>query len=171
MNDPILVTYATRAGSTQGVAEAIARDLAANGAAVEVLPMAEVQDLARYRAVVAGSPIQAKQWLPEAVDFVRQHQAELAAKPFAAFLVCMTLAMRNGEQYRPFVAEALAPVRAMAHPMSEGLFAGVLDLAKIPAWGDRLKFRLSVWMGVWPEGDNRDWGAISAWARELAPRL
>jgi ubiquinone/menaquinone biosynthesis C-methylase UbiE len=90
-------------------------------------PMQEVKDLAPYRAVVAGSAIQDKRWLPEAMQFVQVHRAELARKPFAAFLVCMTLAMRNGESYRPFVAEFLAPVRALVKPVSEGLFAGALD--------------------------------------------
>jgi menaquinone-dependent protoporphyrinogen oxidase len=133
--------------------------------------MQEANDLSPYRAVVAGSAIQNKQWLPEAMQFIRVHQAELSRKPFAAFLVCMTLAMRNGENYRPFVAEFLAPVRALVRPLSEGLFAGVLDIGKIPSWSDRLKFRLSVLFGVWTEGDHRDWNAIRAWAEDLRRKL
>jgi len=121
--------------------------------------------------VVAGSAIQGKQWLPEAMQFVQAHQAELSRKPFAAFLVCMTLAMRNGENYRPHVAEFLAPVRALVRPVSEGLFAGALDISKIPSFGDRLKFRLSVVLGVWSEGDHRDWNAIRAWTSSLAAKL
>jgi menaquinone-dependent protoporphyrinogen oxidase len=133
--------------------------------------MQDVKDLSPYQAVVAGSAIQNKQWLPEAMQFIRVHQAELSRKPFAAFLVCMTLAMRNGENYRPFVAEFLAPVRALVRPLSEGLFAGVLDSGKIPSWSDRLKFRLSVLFGVWTEGDHRDWNAIRAWAEDLSRKL
>jgi menaquinone-dependent protoporphyrinogen oxidase len=121
--------------------------------------------------VVAGSAIQNKQWLPEAVQFVRGHRAELAERPFAAFLVCMTLAMRNGETYRPFVSDFMAPVRALVKPVSEGLFAGALDIRKVPAWRDRLMFRISVLFGVWTEGDHRDWNAIRAWADDLRPRL
>jgi menaquinone-dependent protoporphyrinogen oxidase len=171
VNSKILVTYATRAGSTCGVAEAIGKTLAEGGAVVDVLPMQEANDLSPYRAVVAGSAIQNKQWLPEAIQFIRVHRAELSRKPFAAFLVCMTLAMRNGENYRPFVAEFLAPVRALVRPLSEGLFAGVLDSGKIPSWSDRLKFRLSVLFGVWTEGDHRDWNAIRAWAEDLSRKL
>lgn len=171
MPDRFLITYASRTGFTRGVAEAIGRTLAEAGTAVDVLPMTDVGDLAPYRAVVAGSAIQDKRWLPEAMQFVQVHRQELAQKPFAAFLVCMTLAMRDGERYRPFVAEFLAPVRALVRPVSEGLFAGALDIAKVPAWRDRVLFRLSVLMGVWRQGDHRDWNAIRAWAADLRPRL
>jgi menaquinone-dependent protoporphyrinogen oxidase len=171
MSKKILVTFATCTGSTVGVAEAIGKTLSEGGALVDVLPMREVRDLSSYQAVVAGSAIQDKRWLPEAVQFIKTHQVELARKPFAAFLVCMTLAMRNGNTYRPFVADFLAPVRALVKPVSEGLFAGVLDISKVPTLRDRLMFRLSVLFGVWTEGDHRDWKAIHAWAEGLRPKL
>ncbi len=104
-------------------------------------------------------------------DFVETHRAELAQKPFPAFLVCMTLTMRNADQYRSHVATWLTPVRALVRPISEGLFAGALDINKIPSFGDRLKFRLSVLFGVWKAGDHRDWNAIQKWAMELKPLL
>jgi len=171
MNSKILVTYATRTGSTAGVAEAIGKTLAEDGTPVDVLPMQTVTDLAAYRAVVLGSAIQDKQWLPEAIEFLQAHRSELAHRPCATFLVCMTLAMPKGETYRPFVEEFLAPVRGLVKPVSEGLFAGALDIAKVPSWRDRLMFRLSVLFGAWREGDHRDWSAIQAWAESLRPRL
>jgi menaquinone-dependent protoporphyrinogen oxidase len=170
MPNRILVTYASRGGTTAGVAQEIGKTLAQSGAQVDVCPMTEVTDLSPYGAVVAGSAIQGKQWLPEAMQFVRGHQAELSGKPFAAFLVCMTLAM-PGRDYRTAVAEWLAPVRALVKPVSEGLFAGSLDLSKIPSFGDKLKFRMSIAMGVWKEGDHRDWNAIRSWAAGLKPVL
>jgi menaquinone-dependent protoporphyrinogen oxidase len=171
MSDKILVAFASRTGSTAGVAQAIAEVLIENGAEVDVRPMQEVKDVAPYRAVVAGSAVQGKQWLPEAMQFMQTFRGALSQRPFAAFSVCMTLAIRNGEQYRPQVAEWLSPVRSLVKPVSEGLFAGVLDIGKIPSLGDRLKFRLSVVFGVWSEGDHRDWEAIREWARGLLPLL
>jgi menaquinone-dependent protoporphyrinogen oxidase len=171
MPDKILVTYATCTGSTVGVAEAIGRTLTESGAQVDVLPMQEVKDLTPYRAVVAGSAIQNKQWLPEALQFIQANKTVLSQKPFAAFLVCMTLAMKNGEKYRPFVKDFLVPVRRLVKPVSEGLFAGVLDIKKVPTASDRFKFRLSVLFGAWTEGDHRDWNAIQAWAEGLPPLL
>ena len=171
MPDKILVTYASRLGSTAGVAEAIGKTLAETGAEVEVRRMEEVTDLTPYSAVVAGSAIRGKQWLPEAMQFMQQHQAALRQKPFAAFLVCMTLAMKNGEKYRPHVAAFLDPVCAMAKPVSTGLFAGVLDIGKVESFSNRFQFRLSVMFGVWKEGDHRDWNAIREWAASLSPLL
>jgi menaquinone-dependent protoporphyrinogen IX oxidase len=133
--------------------------------------MQDVKDLAPYQAVAAGSAIQGNKWLPEAMQFMETHRAALARKPFAAFLVCMTLAMPGADKYRAHVADLLQPVRALARPVGEGLFAGVLDISKIPSFGDRLKFRLSVMLGVWSEGDHRDWNAIRAWAESLRPLL
>jgi menaquinone-dependent protoporphyrinogen oxidase len=167
MTKKILVTHASRFGSTAGVAEAIGKTLAEGGAQVEVLAMREVKELAGYDAVVAGSAINGGAWLPEAMQFMQAHQAELARKPFAAFLVCMTLTMRNAAQYRPHVASWLEPVRGMVKPVSEGLFPGVLDIKKIPSFGDRIKFRISVLLGFWKEGDQRDWEAVRQWAESL----
>jgi menaquinone-dependent protoporphyrinogen oxidase len=84
MSHKILVTYATRSGSTAGVAQAIAETLAESGVQVDIRPMQDVTDLAPYRAVVAGSAIQDGAWLPEAMQFIRAHRAQLAQKPFAA---------------------------------------------------------------------------------------
>lgn len=51
---------------------------------------------------------------------------EGVAAEVATFTVCMTLAMRNGEKYRQGVVEWLGPVRRLAKPVSEGIFAGGL---------------------------------------------
>jgi menaquinone-dependent protoporphyrinogen oxidase len=171
VSNKILVTYASRLGSTLGVAETIAQTLTDLGAQVEIRSMDEVTDLAPYGAVVAGSAIRNKQWLPEAQQFMQTHQTTLQQKRFAAFLVCMTLAMKNGERYRPHVSAWLDPVRALAQPVSTGLFAGGLNISKIPSFADRFKFRLSVLFGVWQEGDHRDWAAIREWATTLSPLL
>jgi menaquinone-dependent protoporphyrinogen oxidase len=171
MPDKILVTSASRTGTTAGVADAIGKTLTDLGEVVDVLRMQDVADLSQYRAVVAGSAIQASKWLPEAMEFIKKHQQSLSQKPFASFLVCMTLAMPKAAEYRTTVASWLNPVNSMVKPVSEGLFAGALYIKNIPSFSDKLKFRLSVIFGVWKEGDHRDWKAISDWAKSLVPLL
>lgn len=168
MDGKILVTYASRSGSTAGIAEAIGKTLAECGEAVDVRPMAEVKDLSPYRAVVGGSAIQGQKWLPEAMQFMKAHQAALAQRPFAAFLVCITLSMKGSEQYREGVSSWMAPVRALVRPVSEGYFAGMLDFHKMPLTFNTLMMRVPVLLKIWREGDHRDWAAIRAWAASLA---
>jgi len=171
MSNKVLVTYASRAGSTAEVAEAIARTLLEGGAQVDVLPMQDVKDLSPYQAIIAGSAIRKSKWLPEAVQFIRTHQETLRHKSFAMYTVCITLAMSNGEQYRSAVADWVAPIRAMVKPLSEGLFAGRLDFSKLPFNWDTLMLRATVAAGIFPRGDHRDWNAIQAWAASLKPML
>ncbi len=171
MTEKILVSYASRTGSTAEVAESVGEILRGSGAQVDVIPMVEVADLAPYAAIVVGSAVQNRQWLPEAVEFVRANRSVLSQKPTAMFTLCITLAMRNGEKYRPDVMAWLAPARAIVRPVSEGLFAGVLDISKVPSFSDRFKFRLSVLFGAWSEGDHRDWEAINKWAGGLHSAL
>lgn len=170
MSKRTLVAYASRAGSTAGVADAIGRTLAEDGAQVDVRLMKEVEDLSPYRAVVAGSAIRGGRWLPEAMQFVQTHRAALAQMPFAAFLVCITLGM-PGDKYREGVAKWLEPVRALVRPVREGLFAGSLDVNKMPVSFDALMLRVAVAVGALPQGDHRDWDAIHAWAADLKPLL
>jgi menaquinone-dependent protoporphyrinogen oxidase len=171
MNHKILVAYASRAESTAGVAETIGKTITQNGVQVDVIPMQNVKEITSYQAYVVGSAIQNRQWLPEALQFIQSNQADLAQKPVALFSVCMTLAMKNGERFRSDVQQWVSPARRFVRPVSEGLFTGALDISKIPTFGDRLKFRLSVLFGVWSEGDHRDWEAIKAWAEELPAKL
>jgi menaquinone-dependent protoporphyrinogen oxidase len=166
MKQPVLVTYSSRLGATAGVAEAIGKTLRESGARIDILPMDQVTNLSSYQAVIAGSAIQSAQWLPESMEFVRKNQAILKSRPFAIFSVCMTLAMPNGEKYRQGILDWVKPVRDLVKPVSEGLFAGVLDVKKVPGFSHRLKFRISVAMGVWKEGDHRDWTKIRSWAEE-----
>ena len=171
MNNKILVTYASRAGSTAGVAEAIGKTLVENGAQVDVLPMKDVRDLTPYRAVVSGSAIRGQHWLPEAMQFLRDHQTELSHKPFASFMVCITLSMANADQYLVGLKDWMRPVRDLVLPVSEGYFAGALDFSKLPFSFNVLAMRIVVLFGIWKEGDHRDWNAIHLWAENLFSQL
>jgi menaquinone-dependent protoporphyrinogen oxidase len=171
MNKKILVTYASRTGTTAGVADAIGKTLSENGTDVDVLPMKDVKNLEQYDTVIAGSAIRAAKWLPEAMEFLESNRESISKKPFAAFQVCMTMAMPNAEKYRQGVSEWMSPVRKIARPVKEGIFAGKLDISQLESLGGKIKFRISVWTGVWKEGDHRNWNEIRSWAEELKSYL
>ena len=53
----ILIAYATMAGSTEEVAQAVGEEIAKSGAQVDVLPISEIKDLKGYDGVVVGGPM------------------------------------------------------------------------------------------------------------------
>lgn len=165
----ILVTYASRGGSTAEIAAFIHQSLVTRGIDADLSPMVDVEDLTSYQAVVAGSAIQFDKWLPEAMDFMQQHQDTLRQKPFAAFLVCLGMSRKSAQAQRS--AEAwMQPVLSMVTPVSAGYFAGVLNLRKVP-FVYRLLFRVAITLTSWTEGDFRDWDAIQHWADDLPVNL
>ena len=85
MPTSVLVGYATRYGSTQEVAEAVAAVLRETGFAVDILPMREVRALAAYNAVVLGAPLFMFHWHKDAIRFLSQHREALTERPVAVF--------------------------------------------------------------------------------------
>jgi menaquinone-dependent protoporphyrinogen oxidase len=165
MDKKILVTYASKYGSTGGVADAIGKKLCSKGATVDVLLMKNAVNLSSYQGVVVGSAIYMGKWLPEAVDFVKKNVEVLRRIPVAYFLVCMTLC-KPTEENRAKVLAYLDPVlKAIPEikPVGIGAFAGALDYNNL-SW---LNKKILKSKGT-PEGDFRDWKAIRAWAEESA---
>ncbi len=161
----ILVTYATKAGSTVQVAETIAQTLSATGVTVDLRPIKNLKDAAGYEAVVIGSAIRMGQWLPEAVQFVKSNQVALARIPTAYFLVSGML-KEDTPEMRKTVGAFLDPVRKILEPKSIGLFAGKMDYSKL-SFLDRTIAQ----MIKSTEGDWRNWEAIRGWAQSLPPIL
>ena len=169
MGDRILVAYASEHGSTGGVADALGRQLAAGGAAVDVRPAKEVADLGPYRAVVVGSAIHGGKWLPEALSFVRANQGRLREMPTAFFQVGMMIA-KDAEKYRDLTSAVLDPARQLVSPVAERSFGGAVlfgNYSPIKGAGMRIFLKCI----AMPEGDYRDWSAIRAWADEIRPKL
>lgn len=165
MMNRMLVTYATRAGSTAEVAEAIGKALCSQGMAVDVLPAKEVTGVGDYRAVVVGSAVYMGRWLGDASRLIEAHQATLQQVPVAYFSVCLT-AKDDTEQARATMAAYTAPQRALAAPMAEVFFAGSLNKNRQP-----FLYRLIAKAMQAPEEDLRDFGAIRAWAEGLPTQL
>jgi menaquinone-dependent protoporphyrinogen oxidase len=163
MGKRILVTYASKYGSTGGVADAIGKELCGKGLAADVALIRNAGDCGLYQGVIVGSAIYMGKWMPEAVDFVKKNRDILCQVPVAYFLVCMTLSQPT-EEKRTKVLSYMDPVlKAVPEtkPIGIGTFAGALDYKNL-SW---LNKKIMKSKGS-PEGDFRDWNAIRAWARE-----
>ena len=86
----ILVAYATMAGSTVDVAQAVGEEIAKSGVQVDVLPLGEVKDLEAYDGVVVGGPM-IMGWHRAALGFLKRHRAALQRIPLAVFVTAMSL--------------------------------------------------------------------------------
>src|SRR5688572_6079057 len=124
----VLVAYASKYGSTQGIAERIAVGLAGQGHATAVREVDQVDEMDDYEAVVLGSPVYNGSWLPEAVEFVRRHHGALAARRTWFFS-----AAAFGDRH-PLVGRVMKEepreMRALseaARPRGYRVFAGVVE--------------------------------------------
>jgi menaquinone-dependent protoporphyrinogen oxidase len=164
----VLVSYASRCGSTGGVAEAIGQVLCGMRASADIRLVRNVNDLSPYHAVIVGSAIRRGRWLPEAAGFVKDNQDILGRLPIAYFVVCLTMRDNKAEN-RSKVMAYLDPVRKEApkiQPVAVGLFSGAVDFGKL-SFVDTMVLKAK---GV-SEGDYRDWSAVKAWVSSVGPML
>ena len=156
----VLVTYASRHGSTAQVAERIALTLVGSGVKVDVLPVRDVGDVAGYEAVVLGSSVYFGKWAAEAVRFVHHNRAALAERSVWLFSVGPL-----GDQPRSDPAE-IARLATSIKAADHHLFAGALNVSELS-----LLERVIVKGVKAPAGDFRDWSAIDSWGTTIAREL
>ncbi len=137
------------------------------GLRAAVHPAETVVDLEPYQAVVLGSAVYAGSWRKEAAEFLRSHEAGLAARPVWLFSSGPTgqgdpVTLMKGWRF----PEALQPTADRIKPREIILFHGAMDLARMQ-FADRLIIKAM----KTPAGDFRDWPAIEAWATAIAHEL
>jgi menaquinone-dependent protoporphyrinogen oxidase len=187
----ILVAYASMAGSTVEVAQAVAEEIARSGYHVDIVPLTQVQDVAAYDGVVVGAPM-IMGWHRAALRFLRKNRRALASVPWAVFVTALSLTdpseasvegvpvtvdaklpkppQREGrltfrERYTT-LANYLSPLlRATrpAKPVSIGVFGGRLEYGRLKWWA--VLFVMLIIQA--PAGDRRNWPEIGAWAAGL----
>jgi menaquinone-dependent protoporphyrinogen oxidase len=167
MTAKILVTYATKYGSTKETAERIARVLTAKSLAVEILPCKEVRSLAGYQAVVVGAPLYAGSLLSDSIKFINRFKADLERIPAALFILGP---LNDSEQEIRGVQVQLAANRkkfAAFKPAAEKVFVGSLDLEKLRFPDSLSKLYRPAKDNPMKSSDNRDWKAVETWAESL----
>jgi menaquinone-dependent protoporphyrinogen oxidase len=162
----ILVGYATRYGSTQEVAEAVAATLRECGLEVDIQPLSKVRTLAGYSAVVLGAPLFMFHWHKDALRFLSRHREALMERPVAVFALGPTHDPYDKKEWQDSRNQLDKELEKFPwfKPATLEMFGGKYD----PAY---LRFPLKMLAGKEPASDLRDWTAIRAWAADLKPNL
>ncbi len=154
----VLVTVASRHGSTREIAQVIAGELRAAGVEPDLRQVETIGSLDDYDAAVIGSAIYAGQWLPEARQFVGHNREQLSKLPVWLFSSGPIGADPWPPGDPPGVAELIQALGARGHTV----FNGKLDSHTL-GFAERLIARVV----HAPAGDFRNWEAIRAWARAI----
>ena len=159
----VLVAYASKHGSTAGIAEAIAGALVDLEVKAEAKSVDTVDDLGPYEAVVLGSAVYAGSWMKDAVSFAERHADGLAHMPVWLF---SSGPLGEDVQDAEVQPRQLPELRRTIAPRNHRVFFGALDV-NVLGFAERMIAKAV----KAPTGDFRDWDAIRVWAEGIAEEL
>jgi menaquinone-dependent protoporphyrinogen oxidase len=167
MDKQVLVTYATKHGSTTEIAKKIGEVLKDNGLAVEVAAVKDAKSIAEYGAVVLGSASYYGRWRGDAVKFLKNNTAQLAGMPVWLFMSGPAgkgdpKELLKGVIYPP----GLQPVIDAIKPRAITPFHGNTSPDQFSGWEKWVLRRVGS-----DAADFRDWDMIAAWAKGIADEL
>ena len=170
----VLVTYASAHGSTAGIAEHIGAALREHHIEVIVAPTPSVTSLEGYDAIVLGSAIHNRRWLPTAAEFVSAHAREFGGRPVWLFSVATVGATSSAlgppatwlARKAGGIPRELRTLVSQTGARGHRVFAGVISADD---WGRMGSAFLHLCGGRY--GDHRDWHDIAHWSDGLANTL
>ena len=160
----VLVTDASKHGSTDEIAKAIGSDLATAGMDVSVVPVQDVHTIDEYDAVVLGSAIHMGQWMRTAKEFAARETAALASRP--VWLFSSGPVTDRSKPDDPADRRQGDQIAASLGAREHRVFRGKLDKS-----GLSIAERALVRIAKAPSEDQRDWKAIHIWAAEIGAAL
>jgi menaquinone-dependent protoporphyrinogen oxidase len=165
----VLVAYASKYGSTKGIAEFIAEKLRMQGVEVEIQKVDSVRNPRDYGALVIGSSAYMGHWMKEAIEFVMRNRDALSSRPVWLFSSgpLVNNASLNDPKLEP---KEIAEFEGAINPQDHRVFFGALDRKKL-GFKDRMIAMMPASRALFPEGDFRNWNDIEAWASNIARAL
>lgn len=162
MSKKVLVAFASKAGATTGIAEAIGAQLQVLGHAVDVLDVNQVKDVTPYDVVVLGSAIYIRRWRKDAVRFLRNNVDTLRDRQVWLFHSGPVGPDKDQDQDMPAEVSRLAEEIGAAPAVT---FPGRLEPETAKGF---LARRLATGKLA---GDARDWDEIRAWATRISAAI
>ena len=159
----LLVTYASKYGSTAEIAKVIGKELEKRSYEVEVKPVKDIDSLAGYDGFVIGSAVYAGGWMKPAAKFLQSNRDLLAERPVWLFSSGPTGQGDPNELMDGWnFPEKLEEVLEIINPKDVILFHGKIDI-------DSLNFaeRMIIKSVKATVGDYRDWLVIRGWAARI----
>lgn len=167
----VLVAFASKAGSTKGIAEFIGNKLSERGITADVREVSSVEGVADYDAFVIGSAVYYYHWLKEAMKFVSRNSSVLVNRPvwiFSSGPTGTSETDKNGRNLREISGpKELDKIKELINPRDHRIFFGAL-------FPDRLKGAagmFSRWIPKDDQGDFRNWEEIEDWTNGIASAL
>jgi menaquinone-dependent protoporphyrinogen oxidase len=158
----VLVTAASKHGSTDEVARTIAEVLTEAGHSAVVAAPETLTSLNGFDAAVVGSAVYYGKWLDTSTTFIDRHTDWFDGRPVWLFSVGPLGDPPKPEAEPVEIPALVAKTRAREHR----LFTGRLDRSRL-SLGEKIIVK-----GVRAaEGDFRHWDEIRAWARAIGDAL
>lgn len=163
----VLVTFASKHGATAEIAFHIATVFKEYGFDVVVGAIGEVNYVASYDAVIIGSALYGRQWMPAAAQFLTTRADILSQKEVWLFSSGPTGTGIATEMFGGFhFSEELLPHVQAINPRGIAIFHGKLDITNLSL------AELQIVKNYGGElGDFRNWGEITAWAEGIIGTL
>ncbi len=167
VSEKVLITYASRYGSTKDIAIAISKVLEDHQFINDVFPAEDISSLDPYHAVIMGSAVYFGNWLEPASELLESFQEQLIQIPVWLFSSGPTV---NGDPSKALenwcFPTSLQAIANIIRPRDIKLFAGKIDptLLTLDDWLTNRS------MGG-KSGDYRDWNIIAEWANSIANNL
>jgi menaquinone-dependent protoporphyrinogen oxidase len=172
----VLVAYASKHGSTKGIADFIGDKLRGKGLEVDVRDVSQVQNLGSYDAYVVGSAVFIGHWMKEAKQFLSRNNIILSRRLVWLFSSGPTGKERKDAKGRDLLDPAVSGPTELAH-LKEGLdvrdhrvFFGAFDTKDLGFFTQQL-LRSSTIRDAIPTGDFRDWKEIEDWSDAIFREL
>ena len=172
----VLVVFASKHGSTKGIADFIGEKLRQSGADVDVLEVNQVRDLRSYDAFVIGSALYFGHWMKDAKRFVSRNRAILSSRPVWLFSSGPIGKERKDAKGRDLLDTSVSGPFEL-EDLKQGLqvkdhrvFFGAYDERSLGFFSRQLMKSPTIREAV-PLGDFRDWKEIENWSIGIARSL